>query len=267
MQVRPKPRDPGSAIIFLAFRRTYSTGLRNMAMARSGKREYIYCILLPFQFTPGVLIRGLWPSVVAKVGITTNPAERFYNIFHAFEEFGEPQSLLERLSRISESDNPIEWAKSINDIVFIEEVQYPGTAEEDIRTELVRTSVWQFKQPELKKDFLDSFTAKVPEEKRDYLRAIGMTEWIILHRSLARNLQEKFRRGRIWQPRRVPSGVELTRALKECCYQSSRGIVGSEEMIIAGGVGKGLPLFFEFKALKFKHTLSTMPVPVQTFND
>ena len=234
-------------------------------MASSGKPEYIYCIVLPFQFTPGTSFESPRPSVVAKVGITTNPAERFYDIFHAFEEFGERLPLLENLSHVSHYDNPIEWAKSIDDIFYIEEVQNPGTAEKDIRTQLVSTSVVQFYQPVLRNDFLDSFTAKVPEEKRHYLRAVGRTEWIILNRSLAMNLQERFCKGRIWH-----SGVELTQALKECCLQFSRGKISvSPEMVIAGIVDQGLPLFFEFKALKFKHChkLSTVPVLVQTFDD
>ena len=227
-------------------------------MAKSGKREFIYCIRLPFQCTSVGC-----PSMVAKVGITENPAERFYDIFYAFEAFGEPQPLLKRLSEI---DNPIEWAKSIDDIIFIHEVRNPGTSEKDIRTQLIQTSVMNFYQPILKNDFLDSFTARVPKEKEDYLKSVGKTEWIILDRSLAMNLQDKFRKGRIWQLRQVPSGIELTRALKECCLQFSRGKVPSLNMMIAGGVSQGLPLYFEFKALKFKHKLSTVPVPIQTFD-
>ena len=232
----------------------------NMAMERlrNEEREYIYCIVLPFQpSSPSV--------VVAKVGITKNPAERFYDIFHAFEVFGEPQPLLKKLP---EDDNPTEWAKSIDEIIFIHEVRNPGTAEKDIRTQLIQKSVIHFYQPELKSDFRDSFTAKVPKEKKDYLKSVGMTEWIILDHSLAMSLQKIFRAGRICQLRCVPSGIELSRALKDCCFQVSRGKVPTSlGMIIAGGVDQGLPLWFEFKALEFKHKLSTIPVPIQNFDD
>lgn len=197
------------------------------------------------------------------MGITENPAGRFYDIFHAFEEFGQPRPLLKNLPE--SGVNPVEWAKSIDDVIFIHEVRDPGTAEENIRTQLVRTSVAEFYQPELESDFLDSFAAKVPKEKKDYLKSIGKTEWIILDHSLAMHLQGKFRRGEIWPVGRAPSGVELSRVLRDCCVQFSRGKAPSRDMLLAGGVNQGLLVVvsFEFEALKFKHTLSTRPVPIQ----
>ena len=84
--------------------------------------SYIYCILLPFhcQCTSMLLLLSPVPeSVVAKVEITRNPAERLYGIFNAFEQFGEPQPLLRSLSR---SDDPQSAVRIFDDIIFMEKI-------------------------------------------------------------------------------------------------------------------------------------------------
>ena len=127
-----------------------------MATPVQQESAYIYCILLPFQCTPATVVldrmlrpgRHLSPpqSVcrVAKVGITTrNPADRLYEIFSAFEKLGEPQPqslLLRILSEVRYSDPQtavtILKTKMINEIIFIESVHTPESAEKDICTKL-----------------------------------------------------------------------------------------------------------------------------------
>ena len=96
-------------------------------MAMAMQEVYIYCIRLPFQCSsqgPSYLnsiLEGQPPpppeSVVAKVGITKNPAERLCNIYTAFQEFGEPQPLLATLSPSDDPQTAIEKAKLIGDII------------------------------------------------------------------------------------------------------------------------------------------------------
>ena len=72
-----------------------------MAMATQ-EEYYMYCIWLPFQCTSqgpsyfSSILQGRSPPplerMVAKVGITKNPAERLYDIYTVFQEFGEPRS-------------------------------------------------------------------------------------------------------------------------------------------------------------------------------
>ena len=138
-----------------------------MAMAVATQVEYIYCIFLPFQCTPkgisyhmNILHGQPQPacppseSLVAKVGITTNPAQRLCEIYTVFQEFGEPQPILDILN--SSSDNPqtvitkaCDRQKPIDNIIFIEKVHNPGKAEHDIREMIVQTSMMRFGQPRL----------------------------------------------------------------------------------------------------------------------
>ena len=240
-------------------------------MASFREQEYIYSIMLPFQCTsrgPSKLdtdLKGLPPppseSVVAKVGITKNreglgPAVRLREIFNAFQEFGEQQPMLDSLSTSDDPQAVIATAKAIDNIIFIEGVQNQGTAEKDIRDKLVQTTVMHLGQPQITEEFRKSFEDKVPPEKKDYLKKVGMTEWIILSSSLAWNLRERFRRGGICQSwGRVPSGEELTRALYDCCHEFSFGKAPSQDRLILGGSGKCLPLLFEFTPLRFSFTL------------
>ena len=242
-------------------------------MAMAMQEEYIYCIWLPFQCTSqgpsyqlDSVLWGLPPpspeSVVAKVGITKNPAERLCDIYTAFQEFGEPQPLLSILSRSDDPQTAIMKAKSIDNIVFIEKVRNPGNAEKDIRTNIVKTTVIDLGQPQLTEDFRELFKAKVPQAKKCYLENVGITEWIIISTPLAKNLQKRFREGAIWQQRRVPSGEELTSTLGAFCREYF-GKAPSRDRIILGRDGKQLPLLFKFKALEFSCTLYCMLVMVE----
>ena len=225
--------------------------------------SYIYCILLPFQCTSMTIDAMLFPlsqppvslpppeSVVAKVGITKNPAERLCDIFNAFEVFGELQPLLRSLSR---SDNPqtaVAKAKSMNEIIFIEKLLTPGNAEHDIRATL------QAGQPELPQEFFDKFIASIPQEKKGYLDVVGMTEWLMVKTDLAGMLQRKFRGGGIFElglVGLVPNGEQLTCAVNKVCnnyYKIPKA--PTQASIIMGG--QRLPLVIEFKATKFKYQL------------
>jgi hypothetical protein len=185
--------------------------------------------------------------VLAKVGITAKPAERLYDIFEVFETLGEPQPLLRSLSRGDDPQTAVIKAKSINEIIFIEKVHIPGTAEKDIRT------ILQIGQPNLPQDFFPLFAAQVPKEKKGYLDVVGKTEWIIMesrHNGLADLLQWNFRAGsgihkELRSLGRVPNGEELTGAVNKFCqkyHQLSSGI---------GPNGPPLPLVITFKATMF----------------
>ena len=199
-------------------------------------------------------------SVVAKVGITENPAERLYDIFNAFQEFGEPQPLLRSLSK-SQSDDPhtavTKAKKSMNEIIFIEKAHTPGNAEHDIR------AILQAGQPKLPQKFLDSFATSVPKEKKGYLDVVGMTEWIMMKNELAGMLQQKFRGGGIYELGllgELPNGEELTRAVHEFCGKchqiaSSRGPTRGSFIMATGAGGSPPPLVITFKATNFTYTM------------
>ena len=240
-----------------------------MATPVQQESAYIYCILLPFQCTPATVAldevlrpgRHLSPphSVcrVAKVGITKkkNPAERLYDIFSAFEKLGEPlpQSLLRTLSQAQYVDpqTAIAKTKMIDEIIFIESVHTPGSAEKDIRT-ILQTGEYNLSQ-----EFFIAFEAKVPKEKKGYLDVIGVTEWIMMKNGLASMLQQKFRApgGGIYELRLfwIPSGEQLTHAVNEFCGRiaSSRG---SARAAMAMG-GPRPPLVIKFKATNFTYII------------
>lgn len=253
-----------------------------MAMAVATQVKYIYCIRLPFQCTTQGIsyhmnvftqYHGLQPqpaspsseSFVAKVGITDNPARRLREIYTAFQEFGESQPILDILSS---SDNPqtvITKAqqKPIDNIIFIERVQNPGSAECDILEMIEQKSVIQFGQPKLNQEFLESFKAKVPEVKKHYLESgdVGIKEWIIISYPLAVNLQQKFRQGGVC-PGYVPSGEQLTRSLTQYCYTGIPVQSPSKDRLILAESNQCLPLLFEFRALNFSYKLHCMPLMV-----
>ena len=233
-------------------------------MASFEKQEsYIYCTLLPFQCStmtaeamllfPGRRPLSLPPSesVVAKVGITKTPAERLCNIFNAFEIFGEPQPLLRSLSRNDDPQTAVEKAKSVNEIIFIEKVHTPGNAEHDIRDTL------QTRQSKLPQEFLDSFAASLPQEKKGYLDIVGMTEWIMIKHNLAILFQQKFRGGGILFDLGlllgkvyVPNGEQLSREVSRFCGTYCK--VHKAPSLPMSGLGLHLPtIVIEFKATNF----------------
>ena len=259
-----------------------------MTMAVATQVGYIYCIRLPFQCTTqgtsyhmNILTQyhGLQPqpaspsseSFVAKVGITENPARTLREIYTAFQEFGEPQPILDILSS---SDNPQtvimkarDQQNPIGNIIFIEKVQYPGNTVDDICKMIVQKSVIQFGQPELNQEFLESFKAKVPEAKQHYLEScdVGIAEWIIISYPLAVDLQQKFRQGGIC-PGDVPSGKQFTISLTQYCDQIPFQSPSQDRLILAQS-NQRLPLLFEFGALNFSHKLHCMPVMVTKHPD
>ena len=191
---------------------------------------------------------------VAKVGITENPAERLYDIFNAFQEFGESQPLLGRLSRSDDPQTAVAKAKSMNEIILIEKVHTSGNAEHDIRAILQL----QAGQPKLPQGFFDSFAASVPKEKKSYLEVVGMTEWILMKDGLIGMLQQKFHGGGIHDLGffgKVPNGEELTHAVNDFCDKyckiaSSRG--PTRDSFIGG---PRPPLVITFKATKFTYNI------------
>ena len=194
---------------------------------------------------------------MAKVGITENPAERLYKIFNAFENLGETQPLLKTLSLYDDPQTAVAKAKKINEIIFIESVHTPGSAEKNIRT------ILQIGQPTLPQDFFTSFEAKVPQEKKDYLDVVGKTEWIIMESGLASMLQKKFRGlGGIYESRLlfgIPSGEQLTLAVNKFFEQCSRVASGRgptrAAMVMAMSGGSRPPLRITFEAINFTYVI------------
>ena len=227
--------------------------------------SYIYCILLPFQYTCNskTVMFPKWSdpeppkskSVVAKVGITKNPSERLYDIYNAFEQFGEPQPLLRQLARSDDPQTAIAKAKLMDEIIFIEEVHTPENAEHDIRDAL------QAGQPKLPQElFFTSFAAYVPKEKMGYLDVVGKTEWIMMKNKLADKLKEQFRSVGTVCIRNigllgyvVPDGKQLTRDMNhklDIIYKIFRNLRPNSYH-----ADRYLPIMIEFKATNFKYTL------------
>ena len=232
--------------------------------------SYIYCILLPFRCSTitaeatmllstgrQLLNSASLPpseSVVAKVGITANPAERLCDIFNTFEQFGEPQPLLRHLSRSDDPQTTIAKAKSMDEVIFIEKVHTPGNAEHDIRDAL------QAGQPKLPQKFFTSFADCLPKEKMGYLDVVGMTEWIMMKQELAiRFLQQKFRKSGIFElgllTLKVPAGDHLFREVNHFCSQyfkihkfPSPAMSGLHPLMIP-------TIFIEFKATNFAYIM------------
>ena len=170
---------------------------------------YIYCVQLPFvcrSFSPSLpatftavttasvdfprLYQQLpqqFPHYsVVKVGMSKEPAQRLCTIMKAFKEFGVHDTQFHCLCENDSPEYTIEKGKREEKVVFIRKCRNLGNAENKIR-QIIGHSIGQDIR------FQDQFTQALYEDKQEYVKQVGKTEWVLIKTNLLEWIQSDFR--------------------------------------------------------------------------
>ena len=192
---------------------------------------YIYCLKLPgFQcqieanpvphpdlYPPSIGVPKPPHYTMVKVGISTEPATRLYNIMRGFEGFGASHKGTQ-FQHIQEGDSPddtLEKGKFEENIVFIKKCTQLGDAERNIRKLIGH--------PEFNNEaFQEKFKKSLSGDRQGYIDQVGMTEWVLVPTELTNLIQGDYRRnwcGRIPKP----NDLRMAALLENCTAQRFYG--------------------------------------------
>ena len=203
----------------------------------TGEDLYIYCVLLPFTCNSrpnlpvalsgaaGNLVRvyqqlpqQIPHYSVVKVGVSKEPAQRLYSIMRAFEEFGAQDTQFHYLRENDSPLNTIEKGKREEKVIFITRCHDLGNAENKIR----QTIGYDLRQ---NMEFQYRFTQTLDEDKQEYEKQVGKTEWVVIRTNLMKCIQEHYRRN--WSVSAMlssrladcPTGEEFRAEIFSLCFQ------------------------------------------------
>ena len=123
---------------------------------------------------------------MVKIGKSTNPASRLYEIMRGLEGLSAPGTHFSKIRENDSPDNTVEKGRLEDKVVFIKKCGDIESAERDIR-ELLGIDCGQ------SQGFQDQFKGSIGDDKKRYIGQVGMTEWVLMANDLMKSIQDQYR--------------------------------------------------------------------------